>query len=56
MENKGTKLCVISLLCMFLAPLVVFMISSKFMSGDISGTECALQWHFTELLTGVDRL
>ena len=38
MENKGTKLCVISLLCMFLAPIVVFVIAGKFMSGDISGT------------------
>ena len=37
MDNKGIKLCVISLLCMFLAPLVVFMIDSNFMSGDISG-------------------
>lgn len=38
MDNKGTRLCIISLLCMFLAPLVVFMIASNFMSGDISGT------------------
>ena len=42
MDNKGTKLCVISLLCMFLAPLVVFMISSIFMSGDISGTTASV--------------
>ena len=33
----GTKLCVISLLCMFLAPIVIFIISAMFMSGDISG-------------------
>ena len=37
MDNKGTKLCVISLLCMFLAPIVVFVIAGRFMSGDISG-------------------
>lgn len=37
MDNKGTRLCVISLLCMFLAPLVIFMIAGNFMSGDISG-------------------
>ena len=35
--NKGTKLCVISLLCMFLAPIVIFLIAGTFMSGDISG-------------------
>ena len=35
MDNKGTRLCIISLLCMFLAPLVVFIIGSNFMSGDI---------------------
>ena len=37
MVNKGTKLCVISLLCMFLAPIVIFLIAGTFMSGDISG-------------------
>ena len=37
MENKGTKLCVISLLCMFLVPIVIFLIAGSFMSGDISG-------------------
>ena len=38
MDNKGTRLCVISLLCMFLAPIVIFLIAGTFMSGDISGT------------------
>ena len=42
MDNKGTRLCIISLLCMFLAPLVVFMIASNFMSGDISGTTASV--------------
>ena len=37
MVNKGTKLCVISLLCMFLAPIVIFLIAGTFMNGDISG-------------------
>ncbi len=37
MGNKGTKLCVISLICMFLAPIVIFLIAGRFMSGDISG-------------------
>ena len=37
MDNKGIKLCVISLLCMFLAPIVIFLIAGRFMSGDISG-------------------
>ena len=37
MDNKGTKLCVISLLCMFVAPIVIFLIAGSFMSGDISG-------------------
>ncbi len=37
MENIGTKLCVISLLCMFVAPIVIFIIGAGFMSGDISG-------------------
>ena len=41
-DNKGTKLCVISLLCMFLTPLVVFMIAGNFMSGDISGTTASV--------------
>ena len=37
MGNKGTKLCIISLLCMFLTPIVIFLIAGNFMSGDISG-------------------
>ena len=37
MGNKGTRLCVISLICMFLAPIVIFLIAGSFMSGDISG-------------------
>ena len=37
MSNRGTMLCVISLLCMFLAPIAVFVIVGNFMSGDISG-------------------
>ena len=41
MGNKGTKLCVISLLCMFLAPIVIFLIAGRFMSGDISGATAA---------------
>lgn len=36
-DKGGTKLCVISLLCMFLAPIVIFIIAGMFMSGDISG-------------------
>ena len=36
-DNKGIKLCVISLLCMFLAPIAIFLIAGNFMSGDISG-------------------
>ena len=35
--NKGTRLCVISLICMFLAPIVIFLIARRFMNGDISG-------------------
>ena len=42
MDNKGTKLCVIFLLCMFLAPIVIFMIAGNFMSGDISGTTASV--------------
>ena len=37
MGNKGTRLCVISLICMFFAPIVIFLIAGRFMSGDISG-------------------
>ena len=37
MGNKGTGLCVISLICMFLAPIVFFVICGFFMNGDISG-------------------
>ena len=37
MGNKGTRLCVISLICMFLAPIVIFLIAGRFMNGDISG-------------------
>ena len=37
MGNKGNKLCVISLVCMFLAPIAIFLIAGRFMSGDISG-------------------
>ena len=37
MGNTGTRLCVISLLCMFLTPIVVFLIAGNFMNGDISG-------------------
>ena len=37
MGNQGTRLCVISLLCMFIAPIVIFLIAGRFMSGDISG-------------------
>ena len=37
MGNKGTRLCVISLICMFLAPIVIFLITGRFISGDISG-------------------
>ena len=37
MGNKGTRLCVISLLCMFVVPIVIFLIAGRFMSGDISG-------------------
>ena len=36
-SNKGTLLCVLSLLCMFLAPIIIFIIGAAFMSGDISG-------------------
>ena len=36
-DKGGTKLCIISLLCMFLAPIVIFIIAGMFMSGDISG-------------------
>ena len=37
MGNKGTRLCVISLICVFLAPIVIFLIAGRFMRGDISG-------------------
>ncbi len=37
MKNKGTTLCIISLICMFVAPLLIFIIGASFMSGDISG-------------------
>lgn len=37
MKNKGTLLGIISLFCMFVAPIFVFIIASLFMSGDISG-------------------
>ena len=37
MKQNGTKLCVISLLCMFAVPIVIFAIAGIFMSGDISG-------------------
>ena len=36
-DKGGTKLCVISLVGMFLAPIVIFIIAGMFMSGDISG-------------------
>lgn len=42
MKNKGTILCIISLLCAFVAPTVVFIIAGFFMNGDISwGTGAA---------------
>ena len=41
MSNNGTKLCVISLVCMFLVPIVIFLIAGRFMSGDISGATAA---------------
>ena len=42
MKNKGTILCIISLLCAFVAPSVVFIIAGFFMNGDISwGTDAA---------------
>lgn len=35
--NGGTKLCIISLFCMFVAPILIFFIAGMFMNGDISG-------------------
>ncbi len=37
MKNNGTKLCIISLICMFALPVIIFLIAGMFMSGDISG-------------------
>ena len=37
MNKNGTRLCVISLLCMYAAPVIIFIVAAGFMSGDISG-------------------
>ena len=37
MNDAGTKLCIMSLICMFIVPIIVFIIGASFMSGDISG-------------------
>ena len=40
-RNNGKILCIISLVCMFAMPVVIFAVAGLFMSGDISGATAA---------------
>ena len=40
-DKNASKLCIISIILMFVVPVVAFLIAGMFMNGDISGATAA---------------